>query len=271
MDLSTLIGLLLGIFGLLGGFLFEGGSAGALIQGTAALIVFGGTFGAVIAGTPLKKLKRIPYILKLAFVEKKYSPHEMIDQLVELSTLSRREGLLALEAETEKFENDSFLFEGLQMTIDGMDGELIRDILDREIELFERQHLEVAKAFEAAGGYAPTMGIIGTVMGLVHVLGNLDDPKSLGPLIATAFIATLYGVASANVIYLPLFNKIKARIEQEIVIKELQAEALLSIQHGENPNILRKKLVAFVDKEVPAKGKNNENDEEEQVEESEAM
>jgi len=269
MDLSTIIGLLLGLFGLLGGFVFEGGTVGALMQGTAAMIVFGGTFGAVIAGTPLKKLKKVPYILKMAFMEKKYSPHEMIDQLVELSTLSRREGLLALEPELEKFEDDTFLYEGLQMTIDGMEGDLIRDILDREMELYETQHLDLAKVFESAGGFAPTMGIIGTVMGLVHVLGKLSNPKALGPLIATAFIATLYGVASANVIYLPLYNKIKSRIADEILIKELQAEALLSIQHGENPNILRKKLVTFAAKEAPAKDKANQ--EEDPVEESEAM
>lgn len=264
MDFSTLIGLLLGVFGLLGGYLFEGGKAGALLQGTAALIVFGGTFGAVIAGTPIRVLKKIPYILKVAFLERKFNSREMIDSLVELSNLSRREGLLALEAETEKFEDDAFLFEGLQMTIDGIEGDLIRDILDREIELYEDQHLELARVFETAGGFGPTMGIIGTVMGLVHVLGNLSDPKSLGPLIAVAFIATLYGVASANVLYLPLFNKIRARVTQEVVIKELQVEALLSIQHGENPNILRKKLVAFVEK-----GK--ERKEQEDVEESEAL
>lgn len=264
MDLSTLIGLLLGLFGLLGGYLFEGGKADALLQGTAALIVFGGTFGAVIAGTPIRVLKKIPYILKIAFMERKYKPHDMIDSLVELSNLSRREGLLALEAETEKFENDPFLYEGLQMTIDGIEGDLIRDILDREIELYEDQHLELARVFETAGGFAPTMGIIGTVMGLVHVLSNLSNPKSLGPLIAVAFIATLYGVASANILYLPLYNKIKARVAQEVVIKELQVEALLSIQHGENPNILRKKLVAFVEKKKEGKT-------EERMEESEAL
>ncbi|HEU5141305.1 MAG TPA: flagellar motor protein [Bacillales bacterium] len=264
MDFATLIGLLLGILGLLGGYLLEGGEAGSLVQGTAALIVFGGTFGAVIAGTPARILKKVPYIVTVAFKEKAYKPHETIDGLVELSNLSRREGLLALESEIEKFEADPFLYEGLLMIIDGMEGELIRDILDREIQLYEDKHLEVGKVFETAGGFAPTMGIIGTVMGLVHVLGNLSDPSSLGPSIAVAFIATLYGVASANVIYLPLHNKIKARVDQEVLVKELQTEGLLSIQHGENPNILRKKLTAFVEKQ---KGK----DPKAQMEESEAL
>lgn len=265
MDFTTLIGLILGILALLGGYLFEGGEAGALLQGTAALIVFGGTAGAVIAGTPMRVLKKIPYILKIAFKERRDTPHETIDNLVELSNLSRREGLLALETEAEKFENDPFLYEGLQLTIDGVEADLIRDILDREIELYENKHLEIGKVFESAGGFAPTMGIIGTVMGLVHVLGNLSEPDSLGPSIAVAFIATLYGVASANVIYLPLYNKIRARIDREVLIMEIQAEGLLSIQHGENPNLLRKKLVAFVDKKKEAKAEGGS------MEESEAL
>lgn len=249
MDLTTIIGLILGVGALIAGFLMEGGDLSALLQGTAALIVFGGTAGAVIVSTPMRVLKKVPYILKVAFQEKPYTPHETIEDLVELSQLSRREGLLALEAESEKFADDPFMYEGLQLTVDGVEADLIRDILDREIQLYEDKHLEIGKVFEAAGGFSPTMGIIGTVMGLVHVLGSLANPDTLGPLIAVAFIATLYGVASANVIYLPLYHKIRSRVEQEALIKELQAEGLLSIQHGENPNVLRKKLQAFVEKQ----------------------
>jgi chemotaxis protein MotA len=230
------------------------------------MIVFGGTFGAVIAGTPMRVLKKIPYLLKMAFSERKFKPNETIEDLVELSQISRREGLLALEAEAERFEGDSFMYEGLQLTIDGVEAELIRDILDREMQLYEDRHLEIAKVFEKAGGFAPTMGIIGTVMGLVHVLSKLDDPSTLGSSIAVAFIATLYGVSSANVIYLPLHHKIQARVEQEILIKELQSEGLLSIQHGENPNILRKKLTAFVEDKKTLK-----TEEQAPVEESEAL
>ncbi|HET7629354.1 MAG TPA: flagellar motor protein [Bacillales bacterium] len=263
MDLTTLIGILLGIISLIMGFLLEGGHARSLLQITAAMIVFGGTFGAVIAGTPFRVLKKLPYILKMAFMERKFNPEDTIEDLVELSQLSRREGLLALESEAERFEDDSFMFEGLQLTIDGVEAELIRDILDREMQLYEERHLEVAKVFEKAGGFSPTMGIIGTVMGLVHVLGNLENPDTLGGSIAVAFIATLYGVASANVIYFPLQHKIQARVQQELLIKELQSEGLLSIQHGENPNILRKKLSAFVEK------KKTDSSENEQVEASE--
>ncbi|GAB7389287.1 flagellar motor protein [Bacillaceae bacterium] len=253
MDLTTIIGLIVGILSLVIGFILEGGHLSSLFQVTAALIVFGGTLGAVIASFPVRVLKKIPYILKIAFKEKAFSPEAMIDKLVEFSYVSRREGLLALEEKLSDVEEDDFLYEGVQMVIDGVEPELVREILDTEIELYESRHMEIARVFEVAGGFAPTMGIIGTVMGLVHVLGNLSDPGSLGPAIAMAFIATLYGVASANVIYFPIFNKIKARVQQDVLLKELQAEGILSIQQGENPNILRKKLLAFLDAELKGK------------------
>jgi chemotaxis protein MotA len=253
MDISTFIGVVLGILSLVIGFMLEGGGIGSLYQETAAIIVFGGTAGAVITGTPMKVLKKVPYILKMAFIQQNVKLHETIEELVELSNKSRREGLLSIEKELEKYQDDPFLYEGLQMVVDGVEAELIQDILDREIDLYEQSHMKTAGTFEAAGGFAPTMGIIGTVMGLVHVLGNLSDPESLGPAIAVAFIATLYGVASANVIYLPLFNKIKARVAQGVMIKELQSEGIQSIQHGENPGILQKKLFAFLDSKTKRK------------------
>ncbi|WP_027724904.1 flagellar motor protein [Tuberibacillus calidus] len=255
MDLTTLIGLVLGILSLLIGFLLEGGTFAALIEGTAAMIVFGGTFGAVILSTPWKTLKRLPFILKYAFLEKRTEPEEMIEQLISLSNISRREGLLALEGHIDKLGDNAFLKEGIQMIVDGTEAEMIEDILNRKIERYEEEILSIGRMFEAAGGFAPTMGIIGTVMGLVHVLGSLDEPSKLGPSIAVAFVATLYGVSSANLIYLPIFNKIKARLQQEILLMELQAEGLMSIQYGENPTVLKSKLSAFLDQKS---GKNSE-------------
>jgi len=151
--------------------------------------------------------------------------------------------------------DNAFLKEGIQMIVDGTEAEMIEDILNRKIERYEEEILSIGRMFEAAGGFAPTMGIIGTVMGLVHVLGSLDDPSKLGPSIAVAFVATLYGVSSANIIYLPIFNKIKARLQQEILLMELQAEGLMSIQYGENPTVLKSKLSAFLDQKS---GKNSE-------------
>ncbi|TCP26005.1 chemotaxis protein MotA [Scopulibacillus darangshiensis] len=247
MDFATVIGLLLGILSLIIGFVLEGGALGSLIQGTAALIVFGGTAGAVVLSSSGRHIKKLPFILKYAFFQKPHRPDETINQLVNLANLSRREGLLALETQRELFENDEFLADGVQMIVDGVDSEMIQDILNRDIELYEENILSAGKIFEAAGGFAPTMGIIGTVMGLVHVLGGLEDPGGLGPSIAVAFIATLYGVGSANVIYIPIYNKIKARLAQEVLIREIQEEGIMSIQFGENTTILRKKLMAFLD------------------------
>jgi len=191
----------------------------------------------------------------MLFLEKRTEPEEMIEQLISLSNISRREGLLALEGHTDELGDNAFLKEGIQMIVDGTEAEMIEDILNRKIERYEEEILSIGRMFEAAGGFAPTMGIIGTVMGLVHVLGSLDDPSKLGPSIAVAFVATLYGVSSANIIYLPIFNKIKARLQQEILLMELQAEGLMSIQYGENPTVLKSKLSAFLDQKS---GKNSE-------------
>jgi len=246
MDFTTVLGILIGVISLILGFVLEGGTVGSLIQLTAAIIVFGGTIGAVVLSSPFHKLKKIPFILKYAFFKKKVDPNDTIEQLITLSNISRREGLLALEDVIQEGDNE-FLKEGVQMIIDGVEADMIQDIFSRKVEQYEEKMTSIGKIFELAGGFAPTMGIIGTVMGLVHILGQLDSPQTLGPSIAIAFIATLYGVASANVIYLPIFNKIKANLEEEVLLMELQAEGLLSIQYGENSAILRSKLIAFLD------------------------
>ncbi|GBF10457.1 flagellar motor protein [Tepidibacillus sp. HK-1] len=264
MDLSTIIGLILGFAGLIGGFILEGGHFTSLLQITAFMIVFGGTFGAVIVSFPMSQLKTVPKLLNIAFTERKLHVHESIRQLVDFSSLARREGILALEQRYEDLKGNPFLSEGLMMVVDGVDPQLIREILEIEISNIEARHEKGIKIFESAGGFAPTMGIIGTVMGLVHVLGNLSNPDELGPSIAVAFIATLYGVASANVIYLPIAAKLKARSQMEVLIKEIEVEGILSIQAGENPQMLKKKLLAFlppaerIDDEENPIGDNNE-------------
>lgn len=249
MDLSTVIGLLLGFLSLIIGFIMEGGTLGALFKVTALLIVVGGTFGAVIISFPGSTLKKIPFILRYAFLKPKIDVAETIGRLVDLANVSRREGLLALETEQEKFQDDSFMANGMQLVVDGVDSDVIDDILNRDIELYEQKILGIGRMLEAAGGFSPTMGIIGTVMGLVHVLGNLSKPNDLGPAIAVAFIATLYGVSLANLVYLPIFNKVKANLSQDILIRQIKAEGILSIQYGENTMILRKKLFAFLSAE----------------------
>ncbi|MFB5192264.1 flagellar motor protein [Alicyclobacillus fastidiosus] len=245
MDFATIIGLIVGVGGLLVGFILDKGALGALIQPSAALIVLGGTLGATLVSSRMKSFTSIGRYLKIAFFTKSKDPHETIDLLVEMAVTARREGILALEEQVDDFD-DVFLKNGVRQIVDGVDPELVKEMLETEIAYIERRHEAGIGLFEAAGGFAPTMGIIGTVMGLVHVLGNLQDVTSLGPEIATAFIATLYGVASANVLWLPIANKLKTKSEDEILEREMTLEGILSVQAGENPNVLRQKLLSFL-------------------------
>ncbi|MDB5084335.1 MAG: motility protein [Bacilli bacterium] len=245
MDLTTLIGVVLAVGALAIGYGLEGGSIASLFMGSAALIVFGGTFGAVILSTPMERLKEIPKVVQKAFFHKVRNPLETIEELVALATIARREGILALEEKIESYQ-DQFFQNGIRLVVDGVDPELVRSILETELSFLESRHESGVQLFEQAGGYAPTMGIIGTVMGLVHVLSNLSNPNTLGPAISSAFIATLYGVSSANVIYLPIAGKLKNRTKQEVLIREIMIEGILSIQAGENPSILGQKLKVFL-------------------------
>ncbi|NGZ76071.1 flagellar motor protein [Saccharibacillus alkalitolerans] len=246
MDITTVIGIIAGFAALIGGFLWEGGEAGGLLQGAAALIVFGGTAAAVFVSFPWRRLRALPDALKLAFGSRRVNAEELIEDMAGMAQTARRSGMLALERTAETHENP-FMREGLGLIVDGGDQPLIRQILELEIDKRQDKYDGYAKIFESAGGYAPTMGIIGTVMGLVRVLGSLTEPANLGSSIAVAFIATLYGVASANLIFLPIASKIRARGEEEVQVMEMMLEGLLSVQNAENPNLVRKKLATYLD------------------------
>jgi len=246
MDITTIIGIIVGFAALIGGFLWEGGQAGGLLQGAAALIVFGGTAAAVAISFPWKRLRTLPEALKLAFAPQPTNAGQLIDDLADMAYTARRSGMLALEKTAESHENP-FMREGLGLIVDGGDQPLIRQILELEIDKRQERFDGYAKMFESAGGYAPTMGIIGTVMGLIRVLGSLAEPANLGSSIAVAFIATLYGVASANLIFLPIASKIRARGEEEVQVMEMMLEGLLAVQNAENPNLVRKKLATYLD------------------------
>ncbi|MGG1617626.1 flagellar motor protein [Paenibacillus sp. NRS-1782] len=245
MDITIVLGIIAGIIALIGGFLWEGGQFTGLLQGTAALIVFGGTLAAVVISYPASKLKTIPAALRMAFSREDNLSEQYIEDLVSMAATSRRSGVLALERISSEHPN-AFLREGLQLVIDGTEQEQIKQILELELDTIEHKYEGYAKIFESAGGYAPTMGIIGTVMGLIHVLGSLTEPTALGPSIAVAFIATLYGVASANLIFLPIASKIRACSEGEMVTMDLLLQGILAIQNGENPKLVRKKLEFFI-------------------------
>ena len=245
MDLTTILGLLLGFSSLLVAFVMEGGSPFALLGLSAGIIVFGGTIGAVVISFPGSQLRKAAGLFKVAFTNRVEEPLDVIEELVSLATTARREGILSLEDRIEAFSDD-FFKNGIRLVVDGVDPELVRGIMETELSYIETRHEEAAAMFEAAGGFAPTMGIIGTVMGLIHVLGNLSNISKLGPLIATAFIATLYGVGSANLIWLPIASKLKVRSKQEMLSREIMLEGILSIQAGENPTILGQKLRVFL-------------------------
>lgn len=244
MDIATLIGIIAGIAAVISGFLWEGGQLSGLLQKTAALIVFGGTIAAVAASFPVHRLRTIPAALRMAFGRSGDESKQWVDELVDMSTLARRSGVLALERKVMDHPNQ-FLKDGIQMVVDGTDRDVVRQIMELEIDAVEQKHDGYAKIFESAGGYAPTMGIIGTVMGLIQVLGSLTDPTGLGPAIAVAFTATLYGVASANLIFLPIASKIRSRSAEEIQTMEVLLEGVLAIQGGENPMLVRKRLESF--------------------------
>ncbi|WP_338031243.1 flagellar motor protein [Clostridium paridis] len=247
MDIGSLLGIIVGFGMLLLAFFEEGGSPGALLSVTSIMIVFGGTIGAVVLSFPVKTLKKVPDSFKKVFITKKSSIPDLIIYFKEVSTLTRRNGLLSLEGELGKEEVDQFIKDGLQMVADGFEPDLIKDILETKIQGMIDKNKEGIHIFDAAGGFSPTMGIIGTVMGLVNVLSNLADPESLGPKIATAFIATLYGVAFANLLWLPIGSRLKALNEQDVLEKEVMLQGILMIQNGVNPNSIVAKLSSFVE------------------------
>jgi chemotaxis protein MotA len=245
MDLATVIGLVLAWGALLGALLMEGGELRVMINLPAALLVFGGTIGAAVISFRMNQIMEVPSILSIAFREKTLELPDVIRQLVRLAEKARRDGLLALEEESRRL-HDPFLKRGLRLAIDGTDPELLRGVLETEIQLLQARHRAGESIFITLGGFAPTLGIIGTVMGLIHMLTNLSDPGKMGPLIAGAFIATLYGVSSANLIFLPIANKLRMRSSEEALAREVMLEGILSIQAGDNPRLVEEKLKAYL-------------------------
>jgi chemotaxis protein MotA len=240
----TAIGVAAAFAMLLLSVLMEGGSPAAFINIPAMLIVIGGTAGATIASTNMAMAKTAVKLFKLALLGGAGVPEDALDRMVALAEKARRDGLLALEDDVAELD-DAFARKGVQLVVDGADSDLVRAILQSEIDGMALRHQHNAKFFANAGGFAPTLGILGTVMSLVHVLENLDSPASLGHSIAGAFIATLYGVGSANLIFLPIANKLKELSAEELLHREMLLEAILSIQAGDNPRMLREKLETF--------------------------
>ena len=248
MDLATVIGLAVAIIGIMGGYTVEGGAIGGLINLPGFLIVVVGTLGATMVAFPMQQILAIPKLIRIAiFKQAGAHPGEMSGELVEMADKARREGLLSLEDEAQSVD-DSFARKGLLLMIDGTDPDALRSIMEIDIDAQSARHRENAKVFEAGGGFAPTLGVLGAVMGLISVLSHLgSDPSALGAGIATAFVATFYGVGMANVFLLPIAEKLKTRSQEERKVRDMILEGILSIQVGDNPRIVREKLESFLE------------------------
>ena len=245
MDPATLLGIFLAFAALLVALIMEGGQPGAILLIPALLIVFGGTFGAALAGTSMKGFTSGFAQVRRALLAKTHSSEDTVRTLIGFAERARRDGLLALE-ETARSIDDPFLRKGIELAVDGTDPEELRDILETEIDAKRSKDKKGIKLFNDMGGYAPTMGIIGTVLGLIHVLENLSQPEELGHLIAGAFVATLWGVTSANVMWLPIGKKLAEVSEVEVRQMELLLEGIMSIQAGANPRVIEQKLISFL-------------------------
>ncbi len=251
MDLASVIGLALGLLAILVGNAIEGGHIGALLQPTAALIVLGGTIGATMLSFPMPVFVKACKAMKLVFSQKKHDPKKLIDEIADYAQKARRDGIIALEQVVQKASHP-FLTKALTMAVDGADSKSMRENLELMIGHMSEEGEKPAKVWESAGGYAPTIGIIGAVMGLIHVMQNLSDVGAVGAGIAVAFVATIYGVGSANLVFLPAAGKLKLKHRAEMIEMELMLEGALAIQEGQNPNLIREKLQAFYAEATPA-------------------
>jgi chemotaxis protein MotA len=246
MDVLSIVGILIGLIAILGGNWIEGGHIGALVNLPAAVIVLGGTFGAAALQTPMPVMQRAFRRMRWVFVPPPVDFRGGVTKIVRWAVSARKEGLLGLEAISDS-ERDAFARKGLQLLVDGSEPDSIRNVLEMESDLQLQREIDAAKFYESMGGYSPTIGIIGAVMGLIHVMGNLADPSKLGPGIATAFVATIYGVALANLFFLPVANKLRARARVEARYREMIIEGLTAIGEGENPRAIELKVSGFAD------------------------
>ncbi|MBA4416590.1 MAG: motility protein A [Syntrophus sp. (in: bacteria)] len=245
MDITTVFGLIIGIGAVLIAFLMEGGHISALFQMPAMILVIFGTFGAAAITTSFSQLISIPKLLGVVFFEKRLNSQELIEVIFDLSQKSRKNGLLSLEKEMSRV-NDSFLKKAIQLAIDGFETNKIREILDIEISYIEERHKAGSAFFQKLGGFSPTLGIIGTVLGLIHALSRMDSSANMASSIASAFIATLWGVALANLIYLPIADKLKAKHQEEALHLEIISEGVVSLAMGDNPRVIKMKLLSFL-------------------------
>jgi len=248
MDLATLLGLAIAFIGILLGQAIEGGSVFQIIQPTAAMIVFGGTLGATMIGFPLSVIKQAASDLMHVFKDDDIEPNAVIDEIIKFTNKARREGIISLEKDASSVKDD-FFRKSIMMAVDGSEPKELRQTMEVELQYMEERGEHSPKVYEAAGGFAPTIGIIGAVLGLIQVMQHLDNIEEVGKGIAVAFVATIYGVASANIIFLPAAGKLKFKHRKKMIIKEMMLEGTLGILEGQNPRLIETKLTSFLDEE----------------------
>ncbi|MDA8083987.1 MAG: flagellar motor protein [Nitrospiraceae bacterium] len=246
MNPASIIGLVIGVAAVIGGNLLEGGRLSSVFQPTAAFIVFGGTFGATLLSFPLRDILKAVASLRDVFLDPRPDPVPYIEEFVRYCGIARRSGLIALEMEISRI-GDPFLKKAMTLAADHMNIKLLRETMEQENMTYETEKRRIARVFETAGGFAPTVGILGAVLGLIHVMENLTDPSKLGAGIAVAFVATIYGVGSANLVLLPISKKLINRLSFELSVREMLIEGVVGIQTGLNPYYLREKLKVFLE------------------------
>jgi chemotaxis protein MotA len=246
MDIATILGIMLAPVIVIVTLILDGGSPAELLAvPQAILLAWGGSFVATMATVPLDVVLKFPMYVKAAFFSKKENPLEIIELMSTMADKARREGLLALEEESKKIE-DPFLRRGIMLVVDGIEPVQVRTILELDIHNMEARHAVGYGFFNTAGGFAPTFGIIGTVMGLISVLKSLSDPDKLAKSIAGAFLATLWGLIAANMVFLPIGSKLATKSHEEVAYRRMLLEGILSLQAGENPRLIREKLSVFL-------------------------
>lgn len=244
-DFNSALGLILAMAGIIGGQYLEGGNMNSLLQVTAFIIVGGGTLGAVMLQTPIKVFWESMRMFSWIFITPRYANENLVHQIIAWSGAVRKDGLLVLDASLADI-TDPFVRKGVQLLVDGSSPEKLRELMETEINAFEEFSRQAAKVWEAAGGYSPTIGILGAVLGLIHVMENLSDPSKLGAGVAVAFVSTIYGVGLANLFFLPISNKLKALVNQQVIWREMLVDGLVAIANGENPRIIEDRLLGYV-------------------------
>ena len=245
MDIFLIIGLVLGAICIMMALILKGASVAMLLNGEVAVIIFGGMIAAVLSSYTMADIKRLPKVMKVLMSNEEPDLNGTIEKMVELSNIARREGLLALEAPVNELD-DPFMKQGLELFVDGAEAEQIRDLMESEVDAMETRHHRMSGLFKTAGATSPTLGVMGAAIGLIGALGNLSDINKLGPMIASAFVATIFGIFMGYLVMMPFATRLEAKNEEEVLLKTLIIEGVMDIQAGHSAKVIEQKLYAQI-------------------------